>query len=270
MQTIFVPTDFSETAKNAGRFAIQLAVQLDCRKIILYNAYQPPPVSDANLTVVMDVVSVEELEKISKYNLEIFKNDLISFAKTDLQFETISDFGMLTANINEVCKEKNVDLIVMGVTGGGKLEESLIGSFAVDVAAESTFPVIIVPPGAEFSGFGRIMLACDFSKLEASNIPSTIYDFLAETQAHLILVDIAEKRESAYVKPAYFDKYDPEYVSISDNDFVESINRTALEKKVDFIITIPKRMGWFEGLFKQNHTKQLAFHSHVPLMVLHG
>lgn len=270
MRTIFVPTDFSETARNAGRFAVELAAALNCKKIILYNAYQPPPVSDVNLTVVMDVISVEELEKISVYNLEIFKQDLISYAKMDFEFETISDFGMLTANINEVCKENAVDLIVMGVTGGGKLEETLIGSFAVDVAAESEFPVIIVPPGAQFSGFRQIMLACDFSKLTPADLPLLIGRFIDETEAKLLLVDIGQHEQANRVKDEFFPQYNPGYEAIPNADFVESINQAALENKVDFIITIPKKMGWFEGLFKQNHTKQLAFHSHVPIMVLHS
>jgi hypothetical protein len=38
---------------------------------------------------------------------------------------------------------------------------------------------------------------------------------------------------------------------------------------VDLIITIPKKMGWFDSLFRRSHTKMLAFHSHVPLMVVH-
>lgn len=270
MQTIFVPTDFSETARNAGRFAVELAAALRCKKIILYNAYQPPPVSDVNLTVVMDVISVEELEKISKYNLQIFKQDLISYAKMDLEFETISDFGMLTANINEVCKENAVDLIVMGVTGGGKLEETLIGSFAVDVAAESEFPVIIVPPGAQFTGFKQMMLACDFSKLTRADLPPLIGKFIEKTNSELLLIDIGENGNEERVKNEFFPQYDPGYEAISNADFVESINEAALKNKVDFIITIPKKMGWFEGLFKQNHTKQLAFHSHVPIMVLHS
>lgn len=269
MQTILVPTDFSETAKNAGRFAINLAVRFGCKKIILYNAYQQPPMSDANLTVVMDVVSIEELEKLSKYNLEIFKNDMISHAKSTIQFESISDFGMLTANINEICIENKVDLIVMGVTGVGKLEETLIGSFAVDVASDSNFPVIIVPPGAEFSGLKEIMFACDFEKIPVENLPDSVIKLLKEIKGNLLLVDIGENKKPKNWEHTIFKEFNPQYIAISGNDFVESINRTALEKNVDFIITIPKKMGWFEGLFKQNHTKQLAFHSHVPIMVLH-
>jgi len=63
--------------------------------------------------------------------------------------------------------------------------------------------------------------------------------------------------------------YQPEYYFTEYKDFIEGINAFAEEHQVDLIITIPKRHGFFERLFHKSHTKQLAFHSHVPLIILH-
>ena len=276
MKTILVPTDFSNTARNAAHYAINLAKQMHGNKIILYNAYQPPPITDANMAVV-DIVNIDDLEKSSKANLENFKNELQPLATDLIELATLSDFGVVTSDINEVCKDNNVDLVVMGVTGGGKLEETLIGSFAVDVAKHSQFPVIIVPPGATYTEIKEVMLACDFTKVVETTPVQPIKQLLDETKAKLLVVNIdhnnkhftAETPFESLMLDTLLQGYQPEYIFIDDVDFVEGINRIALEKQVDLIVTIPKKTGWFEGLFKKSHTRQLAFHSHVPLMVVH-
>ncbi len=276
MKTIMVPTDFSDTAKNAALYAIRFAEQMNSNKIILYNAYQPPPVTDVNL-VVIDNINIADLEKNSKVNLEKFREELASISDKNIEFVTISDYAVITVDINEVCEENDVDLLVMGVTGGGKLEETLIGSFAVDVSLKSEVPVIIVPPGATFTEIKEVMLAYNSTKLTETIPVEIIKQLLDKTYAKLFVVNIdrntkhtnADKLSESNILDTLLSSYNPQYELIEDDDFVEGINRVALEKEVDLIITIPKKMGWFDGLFKRSHTKMLAFHSHVPLMVVH-
>jgi len=163
MNTILVPTDFSPAARNAAMYAIKLAKQLKSKKIVLYNAYQTPLVTDANMAIV-DAVDIDELKKASEESLESFKLTLKAFCDAGLELETLSEYGTITFDINDVCQNHEVDIIVMGVTGTGKIAESLIGSFAVDVSRKAKVPVIIVPPDATYTDIKEIMLGGDFSK----------------------------------------------------------------------------------------------------------
>jgi len=276
MNTILVPTDFSPTARNATTYAANFANQMKSKRIILYNAYQAPVITDANVTMV-ETVDVTELGKMSKENLEQFKISVKSYFDSGIIIDTISEYGMIIADINDICRSNNVDSIVMGVTGGGKLEETLIGSFAIDVARRAEVPVIIVPPNAGFSAINEVMLACDFSKVVETTPVAPIKKILDATGAKLIVVNIDHKSKHLKAETPFeslmldtlLHGYNPEYKFIDDVDFVEGINKVALETQADLIITIPKKMGWFDGLFKKSHTKMLAFHSHVPLMVIH-
>lgn len=276
MNTILVPTDFSPTAKNAAIYAIKFAKQLQCKKVILYNAYQLPVITDPNLTVV-DAIDIKDLKESSEENLANFKLLLQPYTDGDITLDTLSEYGIVTTDINGVCKSNNVDFIVMGVTGANRMEETLIGTVTIDVARHSEIPVIVVPPDASFTEIQEVMLACDFSKVVETTPVEPIKKILDATGAKLIVVNIDHKNkhftpdtpfESLMLDTLLHD-YNPEYEFIDDTDFVEGINKAALSKKVDLIITIPKKMGWFDGLFKQSHTKRLAYHSHVPLMVVH-
>lgn len=276
MKTILVPTDFSSTAKNAAMYAINFAKQLKYERIILYNAYQAPLTTDPDIAMI-NTVDITELEKSSKTNLENFKMLLKPYCDASVTLDIISEYGAVTYDINEICKSNEVDFIVMGVTGVGKVEETLIGSFAIDVARRSEVPVIIVPPDATFTKIEEVMFACDFSKVVETTPVDSIKKLLDASEAKLFVVNIDHNNkrfnsdtpfESLMLDTLLYD-YKPEYRFIDDPDFVEGINKAALDKQVDLIITIPKKMGWFEGLFKKSRTKMLAYHSHVPLMVVH-
>jgi len=276
MNTILVPTDFSATARNAAIYAANFAKQMKSSRIVLYNSFQAPVITDANVTMV-ETIDINDLARMSKENLKQLKTSIGPYFDNTTTIDTLSEYGLVSTDINDICRSNNVDFIVMGVTGGGKLEETLIGSFAIDVARHAEVPLIIVPPNAAFSEINEVILACDFSKVVETTPVAPVKKILDATGAKLIVVNIDHKNKhftsetpfESLMLDALLDGYNPEYKFIDDVDFVEGINKVALEKQADLIITIPKKMGWFDGLFKKSHTKMLAFHSHVPLMVVH-
>ena len=42
MKTFLIPTDFSDNAVNAIRYAVALAMQVKASKLVLYNTYATP------------------------------------------------------------------------------------------------------------------------------------------------------------------------------------------------------------------------------------
>ncbi|HRH60704.1 MAG TPA: universal stress protein [Chitinophagaceae bacterium] len=276
MENILVPIDFSATAKNAAHYAIEFAKQMQAKKIILYNAYQTPPAVDVNMAVV-ETIDVAALKEISEKQMEDFRMTLYPFCAKGMELTTICEYGYLRSNVNEVCHETKTDIIVMGVTGAGKVTESIMGSTAVDVARASEVPVIIVPPGASYTKIEEVMLACDFKKVVETTPVGPLKKILDETHAKLFVLNVDHAQRNfkpdtpfeSLMLDTLLHGYNPEYIFKDSENFVEAINETALEKQVDLIITIPKKMGWFDHIFHRSHTKQLAFHSHVPIMVMH-
>jgi len=278
MKTILVPTDFSATATNAARYAVHLAKQLNCSKIILYHAYQVPIMTDAVMTPV-ELLGIDEIKETSEKGLQKFRNALEEHAGagSGIELDTISEFAFLTDSIDEVCKANDIDLVVMGITGGDKMEEVLIGSNTISVAKHTTVPVIIVPSEVEFTPVKEIVLVCDFKKVVETTPVEPVRKLITETNAKLFVLNIDHEHKQitedtpfeSLMLDTLLQGLNPEYHFIDNEDFVEGINQFVTDKKVDLIITIPKKHGWFEGLFKRSHTKMLAFHTHVPLVVMH-
>jgi nucleotide-binding universal stress UspA family protein len=274
MNSILVPTDFSETAMNAGRYAVSLACDLNVQKIILYNAYQAPISADPSMPAVQ-LFDIDILKKTSEEGLQKFRSQLQASCNGPMLFETKSEFQLLTSGVEELCKHHEIDAIVMGVTGGSKVEEVLIGSNTVSVAKHVTVPVFIIPKNATYKNIKNILLACDFRKVVDTMPVQAIKNLLDLTKAKLQILNVSEKQTKpdeafeSLLLDTLFNGYGPEYHFIHDTHYTEAINHFADEHAIDLIITIPKKHGLFEGLFRKSHTKSLAFHSHVPLMVIH-
>ncbi len=276
MHTILVPTDFSTTARNAAVYAVGLAKQVGAKKIVLYNSYQAPVGIDPMVPAIQ-LLDIDLLKKSSEDGLEQFKSQLKATVADHIPMDTLSEFSLLAAGLDEVCKKVEADLIVMGITGGGALEENLVGSNTISVAKHSTVPVIIVPANASFTPIKEVLLACDYKKVVETTPVQPIKSLLAATGAKLFVLNV-DHNNKGYNSEVPFESLmldtllqgcNPEYHFVDSPDFTEAINAFAREKEVDIIITIPKKHGWFESLFRKSHTKMLAFHSDVPLMVIH-
>ena len=277
MNTILVPTDFSSTARNAAVYAMQLAADLGVKKIVFYHSYQAP-VSIDPVVPAVQLFDIDSLKEASEEGLKHFMNEMAAAAPGNgIVFDSISEYNMLTDGINDAVERTGADWVVMGITGGGALEETLIGSNAVNVARQTAVPVIIVPAEATYKKISKILLACDFKKVLETMPVQPIRNLLSDTGAKLMVLHIDSAHrdynselagEIQTLDALLKDQY-PEYHFIDHDDFTEGMNTFALEHQADIIITVPKKHGWFEGLFRRSHTKKLAFHSSIPLMVIH-
>jgi nucleotide-binding universal stress UspA family protein len=273
MKTILVPTDFSATARNAALYAIDLASQLRSSRIILYNAYQAPVVTEPTMPV-MQMLDVDTLKKISEDSMKQFRSSFAETQSVGIQIETVCEYAVLPNAIRDICEKTGADLVVMGITGSSKFEEVLIGSTAVSVVKHTKVPVIVIPPNAKCHKIEKVMLACDYKKVEETTPVLPIKKLLDATNAKFFVLNISGKQKGADTKQEelisrMFSEYNIEYSYSNNDDFINGINDFAEANNIDMIITIPKRHGMFDGLFKESHTKQLAFHSHVPLMCIH-
>jgi nucleotide-binding universal stress UspA family protein len=270
MKTILVPTDFSPTAKNSGIYAARLAKYIGAKKIVLYNAYSMPLATEMSWAI----LQTEELQKVSEANLDDFKGMMASFAGPEIELTTFSDFGFFQERVEEVVKEHNIDLIVMGITGGGKLEEVLIGSNTTHIVNHVDVPVLIVPPNASFKEPHRVGWACDYKEVIQTTPAEAIKQALRQLQAKLVVVH-NDPNPKAFDPDLFhnnimvgelFEHMAPEFVRVSHEKFSEAIDEFVKTQNIDMLLVVPKKYNWLDSLFHRSHTKTLAFHSHVPLL----
>lgn len=287
MKTILVLTDYSAPSKNAAIFAINLASQLKVENVILYNAYQASPVITENPVMpaaTTPFLDIETLREISDAGMKHFKQSIENFCPAGVKIEELTEFAALDNDVNDLAEKTQADLIVTGITGAGKIEEILIGSTALNVVKNTKIPVIIVPSDARYTSIKNVMLACDYKNVvetipvQVETIPvQPIKNILDATKADLYILNVYESDKEITSAKTYqqellhslLKEYEPQFHFEHNKDFLTCLNDFVEANNIDLIITIPKKHGFFESLFREGHTKRLAFHSHIPLMCIH-
>lgn len=274
MKTIIVPTDFSETAYNAARYALGLAKQTGAVRILLYHAYELiVPIPD--LPTAVPMVNMEDLKASSLEGLQRMKDELAPLISEGITVDYRADNHLLAANIDQVCKEEGADVIVMGITGGSQLEEILVGSNTVDVVKNSSYPVIVVPTQATFRPVKKIVFACDLRKVAKTTRKELLHKLLDEFRPELHVLNI-QKEGKEHMHPEenqeldnMLHNYNPQYHFVDHPNIVEGITGFAEKEAADLLLIIPKKHGLFDSIFKRSHVSRIAFHTHVPLLSIH-
>lgn len=274
MYSILIPTDFSESCFNAAKYAIGLANQINSNKIILYHAYGvwniADPLNGYEQTTISAKYSNESMEKLID-----FKNRLLPFAE-NIDIEAYQSTDNLADGLNNVCSITGANLIIMGLHDDGSvIKQTLSGHHIIDMAKHTVCPVILVPSKANFERIEEILLSSNFKEQEIRNATNHIANLTAITGAKLYVAHVQsphnhqlhEKEETAVMMELA--SSNPHFYTLQHEDYIHAINDFAQEKEVDLLISISKRHSWFSGFFHKSHTKTLAFHSHLPLMILH-
>lgn len=274
MKTIIVPTDFSPVSLNAVNFAADMAIAIDA-SILLFHVYNIP-VSYSDVPVVL--VSVEEMKKSSEAQLEDLKIKILHVTSGKIKVYAESKMGNTVDELEELCKRIQPFAVVMGAKGKTGLEKVVFGSTTLTAIRHITWPVICVPPGREYGkGIKKIGFACDFRQVVETTPVKFIKQIVKEFNAelHILNVDFKEKHfrpdtpEQSFLLHNMLEEFKPQYHFINHADIEDGINEFAETNNLDIVIAIPKKHKLLEGIFKHSSTKDLVFHSHVPVMCVH-
>ncbi|MBL0356510.1 MAG: universal stress protein [Chitinophagaceae bacterium] len=66
-----------------------------------------------------------------------------------------------------------------------------------------------------------------------------------------------------------FDDIKPVYGSIENENVTEGLNEYADEKGLDWIVVIPKKHTLLQKIFNRSQSKDLLYHTHLPVLCLH-
>ena len=146
MKSILIPTDFSENAMNAVKYALEF---FKYQKTVFYfmHAYQnefydhEELVSREKFDDVLNKVkngSIQNLEKLLKDVNKIAPNPRYTY-------HTISANNTLVEEANSIADEKNIDLIVMGTKGKSNERHIVFGSQTFQVLKYVQCPVLAIP-----------------------------------------------------------------------------------------------------------------------------
>lgn len=260
MSKILVPTDFSDTARNAIAYAIRMAKQVNAG-LVIFHANDPAKVqTDAEVQTAMDQLRLDIEPGLSGIR----------------SIEYTARHGKLKDLLPHIASEYNVDLVLMGtngISGGGPYKW---GSNAYTIIEESQVPVLVVPPEADFHGIERLALAVDY-RTDFSQIPVLpLIKILQLTGGEVFVLSVLPvnkdnppeaimdvKMVGGLLKNV---RHSFHYVYADNTE--KAIVDFAKLQFVDVVIILPKKHNWFKKLFNTSHTQNLVYNIATPVLAV--
>ncbi len=270
IKTIFVPTDFSDNADKALKYALEIARKANAR-LIVFNSYEVPYSTSGMIVSVTDVLK-EDAQRSIDQTLEKIQ----SWGYGDVTVSGYIKAGGAISTVTDEAQAQNADLIVMGTKGAGGIQEVLIGSNTQGVIQNSEIPVLAIPVTAEYQDLQKITFAADYKEIDNFNTLDILKDFARLYNAEIqILNIITNADEKAKIQDAiealdleeYLLDTKHSYYYQENDDVVEGITQF-VEQHSDMVAVYARKHGFLEKIFRKSVTNQLAFHSKKPLLAI--
>lgn len=276
MKNILFPTDFSLTSRCAIPFIVELAKAsgstIHIINIFSVNIYDP------NMPAELMMSAYQQAEQSSKENLDLLKTEVENYTGSDSQLdvEISSRQGLVVDEILSYVEENKIDLVVMGTTGASGILEKIIGSNAASVIEKCPKPVLAIPDKANFKGFNHIIYATDLEDKEHTEIKK-LSDFAELFNAELTLLHVCNKKETALMddKEKIFnelkteiDYFKTNLEMIENDNVIAGIDEYVSKHPVDVVAMATHRRSLLGKIFDRSLTKQMAYHTHIPLLAL--
>lgn len=279
MKNILCPTDFSQNAENALKFAVEISRQVS-GNLILFHAYSVQLI-DPNMPAEIYLSAYQEEEKSAKESLEDLKNRIVNANKDEsgkdiFTTEAVVSQGLVVEETLSMIKDFKIDLVVMGTHGASGITELILGSNTASVIEKSPVPVLAIPHNTSMRELRKIVYAYDDIK---SGLPSfhKLLEFASIYDSDITLLHIIEsgkdteelnKKEFEKIKSATdYKKLSLELVR--EEKVLEGINDYVNTHDVDALAMTIKKRNLFDRIFNKSLTKKMAYHTRVPLLALH-
>lgn len=274
MKKILVPTDFSDYADNAVKYALDIAKTMKAT-IHLCHAMAMPELSPMAGMVIWPVEDDEKIKENSDVLLQKYVDNISK--KNDISMITYSsETGPVQQMVDNLSDKLHIDIVIMGMAGAGKLAHFVLGSNSLEVMKKSKVPVILVPKNAVFTDLQKIAFATDLAESDLNAIQKVAHLFHI-FNTDILLTHVSDKKQDKHqteiddfindviCKINYSRIY---FRNIDQDDVDKGLSWITKNGHIAMLAMVHKKMHFLKRILKGSHTKNLANQIEIPLLIL--
>ena len=273
-----ITTDFSANATHAAEYGYQLAKHLKAGVFLFNSVNMPAEASLSGIAVWPQVEgdmllddSIDEL-KLLKAHLE--HNDYSDTFRPPVNY--LNEAGTVRQTINDSIISQRIDLVIAGTHKADGLSTFLLGNHTNELIEFCVKPLLVIPRQADFIPVKKIAFAIDFEQPE--NDLEQLYDlieFARPLDAEILLTHI-DRGEHHYEK--CIEKFMVEisnkanypkiyYRLIKKHEIETGLDWICKHGQIDILAMVHRKHDFFDSILKGSHTKKMAEHISIPLLV---
>ena len=278
MKNILIPTDFSDNAWNALKYALELFKKSTCTFHITHiNPIMSYTGARTSMLASPEVFEVpilkESREKLKKLLKEIERFPI----NTKHTFKTLAVQEFFTDSIKKQVKEKNIDLIVMGTKGASGLKEMTMGSNTGDVMTKVKCPLLAVPENSIYHRPKEITFPTSYHISYDIKVLDDLKEIAILNHSAIRFLHISTKGEILNEEQLknqtflndYFSEVEHTFHEVTGQKLEAAVQSFTEESAIDMIAMVAKNLNFLQRILFRPAVEKISYHTDIPFLVLH-
>ena len=276
LRAVLLPTDFSENAFHAIKYALDL-FKCDHTNFYFLHTYADEVYDKAHSE------TKEVLEKL-KLKMKLQAEDALKVQIQKAQelhqnpkhhFEAIALFDPLVDGINDFVNQVNIDLIVMGTKGMSADKNRAFGSHTVQVFKYVQCPVLAIPENYDYKVPKKILFPTDFmlpfKRRELKFLNEITGSFKSEIQLLYLTkyTRLSHRQEdNKLFLRASLSKAFLTFECFEGENRVKAILDYIATHKTDMLVMVNSRHSFMEEMLYRSTVEQIGLTINIPFLVM--
>ncbi len=276
MKTILIPTDFSDNAMNAIKFALEF-FKYHTSEFYFMHAYQNEVYDH------LDLISRDDFEKVleqvkaeSQANLEALLATVRQLAPNPrYTFHTISSYNTLVEEADLITDAKNIDLIVMGTKGKSNNRSIVYGSNTLHVLKYVECPVMAIPAEFNKTPIKHVLFTTNYLIPYKRRELKLLSDILKPYRSKIDVVymsktnklSIRQEDNKAFIKDSLC-KNEIDFNCVDGITVENTILNYIKKTDVDMLVLVNTRHSFIEDMLFDSPVDKMSLNIKIPLLVL--
>lgn len=276
MRKILIPTDFSENANNAIKFATELFKYEVCEFYIMH-AYQDDIYADETLFTKTNLESIKSMmSKKSEEELETTLKYIDSISPNPRHtYHTISADNLLIDETDTIVDNQNIDIIIMGTRGKTNDKKITFGSHTLQVIKYVQCPVLAIPENYEYTQPKHILFPTNYLIPYKRRELKLLCEMASPYRA---VIDVLYMSKSAKLSMRQIDnqnfiknelcKNQINFIVLKSKHIVNVIYKYIKENNVDMLVMVNTRHSFLENMLYQSTIDEFSLNLDIPFLAL--
>jgi nucleotide-binding universal stress UspA family protein len=276
MRTILIPTDFSQNALHAIRYAKNL-YKCERSRFYLLHAYADEVYGPfkVNGKINMEAQKAKVLKE-TEIKLDNLIKEITDTPPNPLHtFESISAFDPLVDAVNDFVNKVNIDLVVMGTKGRTDDKKIMFGSHTVQVFKYVQCPVLAVPQEADFRQPKKILFPSDYMLPYKRRELKLLNGLSAEYKSEIYCLYISDFDDLSHRQmdnKRFLTESLPDSYLYFERTGVKNKSEAIMEKieskDMDFLVMVNSRHSFLEDLLFRSTVDEIGLTIKIPFLVM--
>lgn len=276
MRKIVVPTDFSDNAYNALKYACEI-FKYEKSEIFIIHAYADEVYQLGNITQrsILDKRKDEVEQKTASALGELMKRIKEYAPNPKHSYTSIAAFGSIIDEVNDLVERENTDIVVMGTRGASNDRSNTFGSNTLNVMKYIQCPVLAIPENYGYHSPKELLFPSNYlipyKRRELKLLCELTGSF--RSTIHMLYIDPMKKlslrqEDNQNFLKAELKKANLVFETTPEKDKTMAITKYIVHHNIDMLVMVNTRHSHLEDLLMPTTLNKLGLHLKIPFLVL--